>query len=273
MNRLQKLSLDEIKQTEIDILRYVVAVCERYKICYFLIYGTLLGAVRHQGFIPWDDDIDIYMPRPDYERFITIWEENKYDKSSNFNLFFPGKTEDYYYEYAKVSASNTICDIDIPIKAIKGMGVWIDIFPLDGMPQKYTCYFYTLHYLRQMRSLSVYTRVPKVNSLKTLSIYIGWKIVKTIGWQFFQKKVVKLSKKYDYKTSPYLACTVLASRIKYVYPHSDFDDITQLPFEGTMYNVPAQYHSILTRTYGNYMELPPKDQQISIHSFNAYYIQ
>lgn len=273
MHNLQKLSLDEIKQTEVNILKYVVDICEKHEIRYFLIYGTLLGAVRHQGFIPWDDDIDIYMPRPDYERFIAIWEENMYDKHSEFKLFFPGKTEDYYYEYAKVSANNTTCKIDIPIKEIKGMGVWIDIFPLDGMPEKYTCYFYKLHYLRQMRSLSVYTKVPKVNSIKSLGIYIGWKIVRVIGWRFFQKRVARLSKKYDYATAPYVACTTLASRIKYVYPHSDFDAVTQLIFEGTEFDVPAQYHRILTRTYGDYMKLPPIEQRVSNHLFDAFYIQ
>lgn len=266
------LTLEEIKHTEIEILNYTVDICKKHNIRYFLIYGTLLGAVRHKGFIPWDDDIDIYMPRPDYERFLKIWKNEIAQSSPDFRLFIPGESPDYYYEYAKIAAAYTTCNINIPIKDIPGMGIWIDVFPLDGMPDKYKSYFYKLHYMRQMRSLSVYTKVPPIRSIKSLAIYIGWKIVRIIGWKFFNKKVIKLASKYDYNTSKYLACTTLASKIKYVYPREYFEQTTQLEFEGQKYNVPKGYHQILTQTYGNYMEYPPVEQRVSLHSFDAYYL-
>ena len=133
----KKLEIEEIKHIEVDILKHVVKICNRHKLRYFLAYGTLLGAVRHQGFIPWDDDIDICMPRPDYDKFIEIWQKEKtLNESLNFGLLFPSPGNNYFYEFAKVTATDTVCEVNLPILDIKGLGIWIDIFPLDGMPTK-----------------------------------------------------------------------------------------------------------------------------------------
>lgn len=271
MTDIKKLTLEEIKQIEVMLLKHVANICEEHNIRYFLIYGTLLGAVRHQGFIPWDDDIDIYMPRPDYERFIAIWKEKVASQISDVKLLIPLSDVDYYYEYAKLIAINTICVINQPIKKIDGLGIWIDIFPLDAMPDNYKYHFYRLNIFRRMRSLSVYTEVPKIRSVKTFCVYIGWKMVKIVGWKFFHKKVLKLSSKYNYETSKYVACAVLASKVKYVYPRAYFDNAIQLSFEENMFAVPFEYHKILKQTYGDYMKLPPLKERVSLHSFDAYY--
>lgn len=267
----KQLNLEQIKQEELSILSFIDSLCRKHDIRYCLAYGTLLGAVRHQGFIPWDDDIDICMPRPDYERFLQIWDKEINNKKTSFKLFSPQTNEAYYYEYAKIISSNTICKINQPLEEIKGTGVWIDIFPLDGVPNYFFIHFWKLRILRGLRSLSVYTSVPKVNSIKSLCIYILWKTIKKIGWKFFQKRVISLSQHYKYNESNYVSVSVLAENIKHKYNKELFENTTEVTFEAKKFYSPKDYHSYLKTTYGDYMQLPSEEKRISNHSFEAYY--
>ena len=97
MNKL--LSIDEVKQTELSILDYIDSVCKQHNITYYLAYGTLLGAIRHKGFIPWDDDIDIYMPRKEYDKFIKLQADNKESQYSVLSMY---NDSEYFYEFAKI---------------------------------------------------------------------------------------------------------------------------------------------------------------------------
>src|SRR5690625_114441 len=126
---MKALDLEEIKQIQLSILRRVAFFCKQHDIAYFLCGGTLLGAVRHKGFIPWDDDIDIMMPRPSYEKFL---KEFKYE---HLSLYHYKKTKNYGYPFIKIGEDRTVLR-ETFIKKNIDMGVFIDVFPIDGFPKK-----------------------------------------------------------------------------------------------------------------------------------------
>ena len=127
----KNINLEELKKIQFDILKKVAAFCEKNKIKYYLGYGTLLGAVRHKGYIPWDDDIDIIMPRPDYLRFIEIF--NKSTPSPELKVLSHYIDKNHPYPFIKLINTKTK---QVSHSSIKyDMGVCIDIFPLDGLPK------------------------------------------------------------------------------------------------------------------------------------------
>ena len=123
---MKKVSDSELKTIELEILREVAAFCDMHDVRYYLVCGTALGAVRHDGFIPWDDDIDLGLPRPDYERFLSLFRSEKYTVlDSRFDDRYP-------YAFAKVS-DNATCLVENIAQPFP-MGVYIDLFPIDGLP-------------------------------------------------------------------------------------------------------------------------------------------
>ena len=125
---MEKESLDKLHDTLIEILDYVVSVCEENDLTYFLVYGTALGAYRHKGFIPWDDDLDIAMPRQDYEKFIEIANKNK---DAKYTLQNELNEKKYYLPFAKVRKNGTKFVEDIAQNMYENEGIFIDIFVLD----------------------------------------------------------------------------------------------------------------------------------------------
>ena len=125
------LSNEEIREIQINLLETIKDICERYNIKYSLAYGTLLGAVRHKGFIPWDDDIDIFLQRPDYERLIDIISNQS--EYYWLNVLDVRQKEDYYYPFAKAVDSRTLAKM---ADNTTPHGIWIDLFPIDHIPDK-----------------------------------------------------------------------------------------------------------------------------------------
>ena len=124
---MDKLTTAEVKKIELDMLAYIHKVCVENNIRYWVCGGTLIGAIRHNGFIPWDDDIDIDMPRPDFERFKKIADSSRY-------MLLTAENEKYYYASAKLVDNNTVLNENNFEGNIDGLGVFVDIFPLDGLP-------------------------------------------------------------------------------------------------------------------------------------------
>ena len=122
MNKKKQLTGEEVKQVELGILDYINSICKEHKIEYFLDYGTLLGAIRHKGFIPWDDDIDICMTRKNYERFVSVFSK---DDKSNYKLLSMETSSSYYYEFGKVVDTRTVLNETETIE-LPGMGIWVD---------------------------------------------------------------------------------------------------------------------------------------------------
>lgn len=259
----KELTLKQQQEISLDILKDVAFFCEKNNITYFLACGTLLGAVRHKGFIPWDDDIDIMMPRSDYEKFLKNY------KSSKYILCKPN--EGRYY-YAKVYDKNTIkYEDDMDYKKYKPLGIDIDIFPLDGMVNddkvlqkiyKKECILETL--LRLSRQ-PIFNRKNPIKAINRI-------IPRIIGSKNLVKLIEKNAQTYDYDTSNYVV------RMRWspngftgILPKSVFEK-KYMKFEDKDFCVPKGYDIWLKNFFGNnYMELPPKDKR-KPHKCNCYLI-
>ena len=257
----KEISLEEMKQIEVEILLSIDSFCKENNLRYIVGYGTLIGAVRHQGFIPWDDDIDLWMPRPDYDKFIDSF------KNANYQLLCM-EHGDYYRMYAKVCDTRTI----ITNTNNNNMGVFVDVIPIDGLPSKEN---EARHYLKKM--IVIRRWIYKVINC---SIYGQKKpFLQSLLLCFFERICpvhrmlvffLRLSNKYSFESSDYVGIISLCSK-PYLLKRAYFEDITELMFEGHKVNAPLNYDECLRALYGDYMKLPPEKNQIPSHAYHAYW--
>lgn len=263
------VDIKEIQKIALDILVYVDNICRENNIKYSLAGGTLIGAIRHKGFIPWDDDIDIIMPREDYERFIELMDKsnNKKYKALHFGKSFPN----YFYPFCKV------CDTDT--KLFEGnyinnneLGVFIDVFPIDGIPNEHEKILKKAKNIRSNLSFSCekkYTKSKK-GIIRSFLKFGKYCLVKLFGWKYWYKRFDKVSNKYnfnDYELSmPYSGCYGERD----VFPKKYFDELIEVSFEKHNFMCFKDYDKYLTHVYGDYMTPPPKEKQITHHDFKIY---
>lgn len=270
---MQKIELAELKKIELDILCEIHRICQEQNIRYSLAAGTLLGAVRHGGFIPWDDDIDIFMPRPDYDRFIEFCKSNPI----GFNIICSETNEKYKYLFAKAMARNTIIIEDFSNPDNIEMGIYVDIFPIDGLADTYESAKKEFNKTSFKRELLVAKNWKKFTRSKTRS----WKY-EPIRFAFFllsrfisAKKIIKSLndrfRKNPFEKMEYSACISSSYRQKDIMATSIFSEYIDIEFEGKTFKAFKNYHAYLSNIYGNYMELPPEEKRVSHHSFEAYY--
>ena len=266
---MQEIGIEELKSIELNMLIFIDKTCKESNLRYFLCGGTLLGAVRHHGFIPWDDDIDIFMPRPDYERLIELIKD-----SERYKLL-ENTDKDYYYNFGKLVDKHTAM-IERGNESINGMGVYIDIFPLDGMPNNEGERAKHFEKLDKIRRRITSFSVGKPHFRKNLGILlVNWFYYitnKTTSIQVEQKKYIELAKQYSYDSSEFVYATGGAYKKKDIFPRAWLSAGTELTFESVKFQVPTEYDKYLKQLYGNYMELPPVEKRVSHHHFVAHYI-
>lgn len=261
-----KLNIEEIKDIQLNILKIVTEYCEDKDLIYFLGYGTLLGAARHKGYIPWDDDIDIIMPRHDYESFIKEFKMDDYDVKSHY------KDSSYPYKFAKVSYERSILKENTDLKY--NIGINIDIFPLDTFPES------TEKIKKLYKEIKFYDSILKIKSIainpnrkfyKNLVLKLG-----KIATVFVShKKIIKMINKNamlykDIKNISNMGCIVDSYGIKDIMDKTIFDNRTKLEFEGHSFYAPEKHHEYLTNIYGDYMKLPPEEDRKTHHDFKAF---
>lgn len=265
---MKELSLKEIKEIELDLLKTFDTYCKANDIKYFLSNGTLLGAVKYKGFIPWDDDIDVLVPRNDYDKLISLFKD-----SEKYQLFAFERDSKYKFPFAKLCNLATVKnegDIDNGVS----LGVDIDIFPLDAWDNnlnkaqeeaKYinrNMFFLSLSKLQKSISRTLIKRIIK--SFLML-------ICKIFGSKAFIRKIISKSKKYALKDSSYSGCkTWCIYGEREIIPTEVFSDVVQVEFEGGYYPAPVGYDAYLRSLYGDYEQDPPKEKQKTHHRFKAY---
>lgn len=259
---MKKLSSDEIKKIEFEILKFTAEYLEKNNLKYSLSAGTLLGAIRHKGFIPWDDDIDIMMPREDYDRFIEMFENN-----NKYRLLSFSKEEDYYYPFAKMVDNNTILE-EIGMPTIKNLGVYIDVFPIDGLPNNKI--LRNLH-VRWMFFLKKNMWAIIKNKFEgNIKGRIVYTVLKPFGWKKLVAYEIRLAKRYNKNNTRFVSDIVAANR-KYLLEKKWFNDYKTNKFEKNDFYVISGNKEYLEALYGNdYMEIPPENKRITGHNFNAY---
>lgn len=262
-----KLNSNEIKEIEFNILLKFDEFCKQHKLRYYLAGGTLLGAIRHKGFIPWDDDIDVCMPRPDYEKAIKLFGvlDNRYKLRSN-------KIDDFSAPFAKLVDLNTRVVSKTSNSNIE-LNVWIDIFPVDGLPEKIDtvkkiykrCYFY-----RGMLDLCDSKCIDDKNILKRILKIILKPIALIIGSRWFVNKIEKIAMQYEYDTSKYVGIVTwglygVGERML----KSEFEKPIKVEFEGYKFPAFSCWDSYLRGLYKDYMQLPPIEKR-QTHNIDAY---
>lgn len=256
--------LDSLKKIELQMLLEVDQFCRKHKLNYYLVGGTLLGAIRHKGFIPWDDDIDIAMYREDYNRLVAAWENDR------FRVLKPGDCG-YYYCHAKIVDSFTTV-IENKYRNINGMGVFIDVFIIEKMGSTYDDAVDKYRILEKIRrKISAFCYQVKFNNISIDDIKILLKY-----WPVSNRKLKALQNKYQKKAvrnckRGYVYLSGGAYGEKDIFPEDFFSKPQELEFEHNKFMAPSKYREYLKCLYGDFMKLPPKERRISNHDFTAYW--
>ena len=260
---MKEISLQELREIQLNILLEVHNFCEERNLRYSLGGGTLLGAVRHKGYIPWDDDIDIMMPRPDYERFIK--EFVGYKKNLICGCFENDKN--WQYPFAKVYDDNTILK-ETSRKQV--FGVNIDLFPIDGLPSKPEELKKQIQILGRIMTLMNKKSRPKMphHSLKQL---IGIDLMKLIPNSLFHLYCKRICLAYDFEETSIAGAVLGVYCEKEIYNKEVFLSYEKLQFERYQFYSISDHDTYLKQHYGDYMKLPPKDKQVTHHNYKAWY--
>ncbi len=248
---MELLTAEQVKAKEVEILDYIVGVCQKHSLRYYLSYGSLLGAVRHKGFIPWDDDIDISMPRSDYERLLKVM---LHHPDRRFVTLTP-KAKGYPYHYAKVVDLSTRL-VEENFDDFAGNGLWVDIFPLDGVNTTApTLQKKLAKYFNSCRASATFKCCPPGNKPWK------WRVCKWIGTHTFALLTDWCSRIKPFDGAKYVAH--MPTALQNIFPRRIFDKVVEVEFEGKRYAAPAAYDEYLTILYADYMQLPPEDQRVS----------
>lgn len=268
---MRELTKDEIKARQIEILKYFKKSCEALGLRYSLAYGTLLGAVRHGGYIPWDDDIDVCMPREDYDKLCAVLREKK----GRFFLLDIHSNKDYYQNFAKIVDTETLFVRDNKaIKDVENYGINIDIFPYDNCPSdvnEYNIHRKKIISLAWKKSMIITKGVQKrSNVIKTIIRTAEKAVWCFFGLTYFMNKIENLVRKYNADKTELMCSWSVFTNFEKAIPAEWFNNLTNIVFEDEEYACFTEIDAFLTKLYGDYMTPPPEDKRVAPHGYTAY---
>lgn len=265
------LKRKQVWKIELDMFEAFIQICENHGLNYYILGGTLLGGVRHKGFIPWDDDIDVGMMRDDYEKFIKF---AKTELSDRFFLQTVETDEDYYYGITKIRANNTSAILyseweqQFPFH----QGIFFDIFPIDAVPDSEIMRKIHKFLVRLTNSiarssainLKLMTRFSLLHKISFVFFRILLFFIKPITFAKWRDKIVTW---YNDKNTKKCGFISQLYRIDNgIWDRSDFEEIMEIPFEYLVVKAPKNYDNILTHSYGDW-RTPVRVEDISDNTF------
>ena len=260
----RKLNIDEIKEVELGVMDYIHKICQEKGINYILAYGSLLGAVRHKGFIPWDDDLDIALKRQEYDRLYKAIQE---DNDKIYKVVSWENDSRYPYPFCRVYDSRTVYENNYIQNDIE-LGICVDVFPFDN----YKDINKEVTKLDMYRRLSVYTLYGirnKEAGIKNIIRYVLLVVFRLTSVKSWNRKLNAYST-ID-SNSEFIDYLMESKKYSTKIDTKALDEVVECKFEDRMYNIPKEYDHILTTIYGSdYMEIPPVEKRIQHDNFVAY---
>lgn len=267
---MKTIDKKDIQKLEFNILKEFKKYCEKNNIGFFLVGGTLLGAIRHQGFIPWDDDIDVGMMRVDYNKLIEKVKKDPFlDKKKRYKVLLPLE-ENHIYPYIKIVDTNTIA-YEKYINKKYATGLWVDVFPYDygadvieeikklnKKQKRYKLFF----------KVGISGELSTFQKMKKAIAYPVYKLFTKGNYTHWVKKILRLPTAHKTK---YVGDVVWMYDERDMYPTEWFDELIDVTFEGEKFRATAYYDEYLTQFYGDYMKLPKEEDRI-FHGFECYYL-
>ncbi len=263
---MNALTPEELKNVQMRILDYVDKFCRENNIEYSLAAGTLLGAVRHKGFIPWDDDIDIMMTRDEYNIFIEKWFQAK---EHPFVVTNEESGNSMGYPFGKIYDPNTITYVG----SIERTGVYIDLFPMDKVvdQEDYLCRRIAINNLLKERSRALNWMRAKKGDYSWIRFIKAFIEKPKRNFYEYPKLINDLAKSKNTEDCPWYYLMVVGAYSKEPTPKAVFGQYTDIAFEDRVYRTVSDYHTYLTNMYGDYMTPPPIEKRVSHHGFKAYW--
>lgn len=274
---MKKISFRDAQLGAYEILKFLDAFCRKNNLTYFLMYGSLIGAVRDKGIIPWDDDIDIMMPRPDYDKLIQICST---ENILPFKLFENSIVSEYPHPISRMSDQRY--KTNFANEKDYGIGLFVDIYPLDGVGDdlkkahkliKKAYRNASLCFLTSRKKFGRDNTKSKIRMAVKFPAYI-W--ANLLGNHHYIKKSIKLCKEYSYEESKYVSGIAQPFREcngenKNIYLKEWFE-VIETEFEGRKFCIPKGYDKILKMGYGDYMVPLPENQRDTHHTYDTYLI-
>lgn len=256
-DKLRKLQL-----TELEILKVIDKICTEHDIKYSLIGGTLIGAVRHKGFVPWDDDLDIRMSRLDYERFIKVWNSIQ---PEGYYLQNKRNTPAFPQSFTKIRKNNTAFVLYESENKKYHTGIFVDVFPLDRIPngrlRKKWFLFRALIYQIFTRESDYQKNNKLIDSVVAILLKVTTKKYRKKYRDAFEKKLVKYSSQTNWNCVAIDALSTIGKEL----PNSIADSYTRLEFEGQEFMCFSDWDTYLKTYFGDYMQLPPVEERTWTH--------
>ena len=259
-------NMDLLHRVDLDIVKEVVAICEKHGFTYFMLGGTMLGAIRHKGFIPWDDDIDLGIPRKDYEAFLKVAPK---ELSSHLKVVNYRTDPDYHYYITRILDTETKVEEERIGNDNRYTNASIDIFPIDGTPNNEILrklYFFRVLYHRALMSLCYKDSIDRKRPRGTAEKILLWVMeripVEKMTTPYRQKeKIDKLLRNQRIDGAKYIGNIMGAYRTKEIVPAEFYGKGKMYPFEDIELRGMELADEYLTWTYGDYMKLPPEDKR------------
>lgn len=268
---MKKISMEETKTLEYELLKYAKGICDKNNIKYYLAYGTLLGAVRHGGFIPWDDDVDIVLFREDYNRFLEAVQK---DAHEYIKVTYMDNTDSFFGPYAMlIDTRTTIRHPFLKDELLKEYGICIDVFPLDVSSdlEEVKSLLKKSNFMKSMNNLTMIKNFSHEKGKKKIVKQIIAPFANLVGHRKWCQKIHALSKKTNTENPQYAMDLMWGPTMNWVVPFEAYKESVQLKFEDDYFNAPAAYDLVLRTGYGNYMEFPPEDQRGTGHFYDYYW--
>lgn len=271
---MRKVPLEEQKRILVDMLSYFDSFCRKHEIEYSITWGTLIGAIRHKGFIPWDDDIDVMLDRKNYEKFLQLYSE----KDEKYPLLSLRNSKKWSHTYSRIQdPSTTVVWVDSSHNKLEKHGVWIDIMAIDNVPSDEL-------YNEAVKKYDLYEKLGRISSALYVRKGAWWSNI--IPW-IAHFVLFPFSHSFFLKAEEIMQSFNNEKCDRMFYWHMFFGGVfnnkpfpawmiqngyIDVQFEGLIVRSIKEYDSYLRDIYGDYMQLPPEEKRVSTHVCDFYYI-